>query len=70
MTGCRTLQSLGVRTAAVPREEPETKHFIRLEQMRQWLAEEGFAIENEYGGHHQEPMGENLCRAVILARRV
>lgn len=25
--------------------------------MRQCLASEGFAIENEYGGYHREPMG-------------
>lgn len=50
-------------------EEPSKKHFIRIEQMRQWLAQEDFAIEKEYGSYHLEPIGEDTNRAVILARK-
>ena len=45
------------------------KHFATLEQIHGWLAESGFSIEQEYGGHDRQPIGKHTHRAIILARK-
>ena len=51
----------------IRKEQPSVKHFVRLEQIHTWLAEEGFRIEKEYGDYAGNPVGEATGRAIIRA---
>ncbi len=46
------------------------KHIPTLDDVRAWLADAGLAVEAAYGGYDLRPIGEDTCRAVILARKV
>lgn len=49
------------------KEMPSVKHFVKLEQIHTWLAEEGFCIQNEYGDYAGNPISEATGRAIICA---
>ena len=51
----------------IQKEMMSVKHFVKLEQIHTWLAEEGFRIEKEYGDYAGNPVGEATGRAVICA---
>ncbi|MBQ8798007.1 MAG: class I SAM-dependent methyltransferase [Lachnospiraceae bacterium] len=51
----------------IRKEMSSVKHFVSLEQIRTWLAEEGFCIEDEYGDYAGNPIGETTGRAIICA---
>lgn len=51
----------------IQKEMPSVKHFVKLEQIRNWLSEEGFCIEKEYGDYAGNPIGEATGRAIICA---
>ena len=51
----------------IRKELPAVKHYVSLEQIHTWLAEEGFRIEKEYGDYAGNPIGETTGRAIICA---
>ena len=55
------------RSEKIRKEQPSVKHFVKLEQIHTWLAEEGFRIEKEYGDYAGNPIGETTGRAIICA---
>ncbi len=66
----RSIRRYELETAAgekVRKEQPSVKHFVKLEQIHTWLAEEGFRIENEYGDYAGNSIGETTGRAIICA---
>ncbi len=50
-------------------EIPTEKHFVTLDQIREWLNRFGFVIENEWGDYHGNPISENTHRAIIWAKK-
>ena len=51
----------------IQKEMLSVKHFVKLEQIHNWLTEEGFCIEKEYGDYVGNPIGEATGRAIICA---
>lgn len=51
----------------IRKETSSVKHYVSLEQIHSWLAEEGFRIEKEYGDYYGNPIGEATSRAIICA---
>ncbi|MCL2540219.1 MAG: hypothetical protein FWE53_02150 [Firmicutes bacterium] len=45
-------------------------HFVRLQQVTDWLGEVGFEIEKLYGNYSQDPVSENTNRAIIYAKKI
>lgn len=54
----------------IVRKIPSEKHFVDISQVREWLLEYGFVIENEWGDYMKNPIGENTDRAIILAKKI
>ncbi len=50
-------------------EEPEEKHFPRLEEIRAYLSKAGFSIQVEYGDYLRTPIGEDTDRAILWAKK-
>lgn len=48
---------------------PCEKHFLKLEQVKEWLLKYDFIIENEYGDYQGNPIDENTSKAIIWARK-
>lgn len=48
---------------------PNEKHFLELEQVKEWLLKYDFIIEKEYGDYQGNPIGENTGKAIIWARK-
>lgn len=46
------------------------KYIPTLEQVHFWLDKAGFAIEQEYGDYHRNPISEHTCRCIIYAKKV
>ena len=51
----------------IQKEMPSVKHFVKLEQIHNWLTEEGFCIEKEYGDYAGNSIGGTTGRAIICA---
>lgn len=49
------------------KEIQSVKHYVRLEQLHNWLQEEGFQIEKEYGDYAGNMIDETTGRAIICA---
>lgn len=50
-------------------EIPTQKHFVDIEQVREWLLRAGFVIEKECGDYQGNPIDEKTSRAIIWARK-
>ena len=51
----------------IRKEMPSVKRYLAIEQLHEWLAEEGFRIEKEYGDYAGNPIGQTTGRAIICA---
>jgi SAM-dependent methyltransferase len=50
-------------------EKKSQKHIPTLENVHDWLSENAFIVEEEYGSFNRDPIGENTHRAIIYARK-
>lgn len=50
-------------------EIPSKKHFVTVQQVREWLERYGFAVENEWGDYNGNPISEHTNRAILWARK-
>jgi len=67
--GGRCTQVTTADGRGIVREWGSRKRVLNLKEVLGWLAETGFTVENIWGGHHGEPAGRQVHRAVIWARK-
>jgi SAM-dependent methyltransferase len=51
-------------------EKISRKHIPTLANVHDWLSENTFIVEEEYGSFTREPISENTHRAIIYARKI
>ncbi len=51
------------------KDVPGKKHFPTLTQVKEWLNNAGFVIENEWGDYMGNPISDQTNRAIIWAKR-
>jgi SAM-dependent methyltransferase len=51
-------------------EYNSNKRIPKLKEVKEWLKENNFSIEKEYGNYNKEPISEKTNRAIIYARKI